>query len=127
MNKIGLTALALLLVAGMLAACGSAATDGTGGAGGAQPEPAGETVELQIEATNFAFDQKEYRVKAGDTVNIAFKSAQGMHGMQIKGMNINLKDGQTASFTAKAGKYEIICSIMCGSGHGGMMSKLIVE
>jgi len=114
----------LLLTAALLAACG-----GGGGSSGAAPavEPNGNTVELKIEATNFQFDQAEYRVKAGDTVNVSFASTEGMHGIDIEGYDVSLGDGDTASFVAAPGEYAIICNIMCGSGHSQMVSKLIVE
>lgn len=115
---------AVTLLAGTLAACG-------GGDGGKQSapavEPTGNTVEVTIEGKNFEFNEKEYRVKAGDTVNLTYANVQGMHGIDIRGMNIKMKDGEKVSFVAQPGTYEIICNIMCGTGHNQMKSKLIVE
>ncbi|TLS51456.1 cytochrome C oxidase subunit II [Paenibacillus antri] len=114
-----------IVLGGALAACGG----GGGGSEQAAPavEPTGNTVELKIEATNFEFNEKEYRVKAGDTVNVTFASTQGMHGIDIRGTDLKLKDGNSASFVAQPGEYEIICNIMCGTGHSQMKSTLIVE
>ncbi len=115
----------IFVLGGALAACG-------GGSGTAEPsapavEPNGNTVELKIEAKDFEFNEKEYRVKAGDTVNVAFASVQGMHGIDIRGVNLKMKDGDNATFVAQPGEYEIVCNIMCGQGHSRMVSKLIVE
>jgi len=112
---------ALLLFTIALSGCGA------GSASVPEVEPNGNTVDLVIEATDFKFDQAEYRVKAGDTVNVTFKNAQGVHGIQIQGFKIKLKDGETATFVAAPGEYLISCNIMCGPGHSGMRSKLIVE
>jgi len=121
MKKIVLVLALALSAAGLLAACG--------GAGQTAPavEPTGNTVDLTIEAKDFEFDQKEYRVKAGDTVNVSFVNAQGMHGIDIVGYNVNLGDGESATFVAAPGEYDIVCNIMCGTGHSQMRSKLIVE
>ncbi|WP_309121139.1 cytochrome C oxidase subunit II [Paenibacillus sp.] len=112
-----------IVLGGALAACGG------GGSEQAAPtvEPNGNTVDLTIEATDFQFNEKEYRVKTGDTVNVTFASKQGMHGIDIRGVNLKLKDGDSASFVAAPGEYEIICNIMCGTGHSQMKSTLIVE
>ncbi|HZG55304.1 cytochrome C oxidase subunit II [Paenibacillus sp.] len=118
------TCFVLIAVVAALAACG-----GGGGASSSAPavEPTGNTVELKIEATDFDFNEKEYRVKAGDTVNVTFANVQGMHGIDIPGVDVRLKDGATATFVAQPGEYDIICNIMCGTGHSSMRSKLIVE
>ena len=110
-----------LILAGVIAACGG------GGAKAPQVEPNGNTVDLAIEASNWQFNEKEYRVKAGDTVNLTFKNTEGMHGIDIRGMNISLKNEDQTSFVAQPGTYDIICNIPCGSGHSSMRAKLIVE
>jgi cytochrome c oxidase subunit 2 len=118
----------LVLAVGLMTACGG--TEETE-EGGTVESPAvaesGNTVDLNIDATNFKFDQDTYRVKAGDTVNVSFKSSQGMHGIEIQGLDVNLNDGESTTFVAQPGEYDIVCSIMCGSGHADMVSKLIVE
>ena len=62
MKKLHMAALAMMLAAGILTACGG------GGQAVPEVEPNGNTVDLHIEATNFQFNEKEYRVKSGDTV-----------------------------------------------------------
>jgi cytochrome c oxidase subunit 2 len=126
MRKLWVLALAVVVI-GVLTACGGGSSEAVDGNSATAVEANGNTVDLNIEATNFKFDKEEYRVKAGDTVNISLNSSQGMHGLQIKGMDVNVKGGESASFVAQPGEYDIICSIMCGSGHSKMTSKLIVE
>lgn len=84
---------------------------------------------LAIEATNFEFNQKEYRVKAGTNYKITFKNVLGIHGVKIEGLGLEL-DGNNpvVEYTFdKPGEYKMVCSIMCGPGHAGMVATLIVE
>lgn len=140
MKKVGIFGMLALLVI-ILAACGGAdngsdtTNDASNGAaaGGEATAPAdsatsgGEQVALAVDSTNFQFDQAEYRVKAGSEVTLSFTSSQGMHGLAVNDLDINLKDGESTTFTAEPGEYTMVCSIMCGPGHGDMISKLIVE
>lgn len=113
---------AILLV---IAACG-----GNGGGNQAiTPEEAANAEDVTIVATNFQFDQTEYRVKKGEVYNIVLDSAEGVHGIEIKGARVKLDNANSSThFRAdKAGEYEIICNIPCGPGHSAMVAKLIVE
>lgn len=91
-------------------------------------EPVGEN-ELRITGTSFEFDQAEYHLKAGEPITISYKNklGGGIHAMAISGTDINLEDGDKVEHTFEAGSYEIVCSIMCGTGHTEMISTLIVE
>ncbi|MDR6878455.1 cupredoxin domain-containing protein [Bacillus sp. 3255] len=82
-----------------------------------------------LKATNFKFDQAEYRVKKGEPVTISLDNSQGVHGASIKEFNVKLDNSnKTFTFTPdKTGSFPITCSIMCGSGHANMKSTLIVE
>jgi cytochrome c oxidase subunit 2 len=90
--------------------------------------PAGQEP-LKITATSFNFDKPEYHVKAGTTYKISFANKLGKHGAQIKDLNVNLDESHpTATYTFdKPGRYEMHCSLMCGQGHGTMISTIIVE
>jgi cytochrome c oxidase subunit 2 len=91
-------------------------------------EDAGSTAQVvNISATNFAFNQEEYRVSAGAPISIEYASAQGVHGIAITGTDITLNDGDKKEVTLEAGEYDIICTIPCGTGHAQMRAKLIVE
>lgn len=82
-----------------------------------------------LKATNFQYDQAEYRVKKGQPVTISLDNSQGVHGAAIKEFNVKLDNSnKTFTFTPdKTGSFPITCSIMCGSGHANMKSTLIVE
>lgn len=112
---------ALLLI---LAACGSGSGSNTSAEVSVQPE-----AELVIEATNYKFDQAEYHLKKDVPVKITFKNAEGNHGMLVPGLKLQLsgKKDSAVIIPKEAGEFEVACSIMCGSGHGTMISKIIVE
>ncbi|XID95524.1 cytochrome C oxidase subunit II [Paenibacillaceae bacterium WGS1546] len=84
---------------------------------------------LNIKATNFAFDKAEYRVEAGTSYRVKFANTLGVHGVEFKGLGIELdRDNPEIDVVFDTpGEYELICSIMCGQGHNDMVSVLIVE
>ena len=113
----------------VLAACGgdneAAPSNGTGVTDtGVAPE-----AEMVIKATNYKFDQAEYRLKKGVPVQITYENEQGNHGVLIPALNLQLdrKNNTAVVVPDKVGEFEMSCSIMCGSGHGSMVSKLIIE
>jgi len=85
---------------------------------------------LKIQATDYSFDQEEYRVKQGETVKLVLNNRNGVHGIKIPNLNIVLDPTagmeQEVEFT-EAGTYTIECSIPCGEGHTTMVSTLVVE
>lgn len=113
---------ALLLIA---AACGGKtetpaenASTGTGAEGQA----------VVIQASNYKFDQQEYRVKKGEPVTISLKNNSGMHGVEISNLDIKVTQDKAETVTINdAGQYEIHCNIPCGTGHTQMKATLIVE
>lgn len=89
----------------------------------------GEVVKLEIQAQNFAFDQEEYSVPLGSTVEITFENKDGYHEAVIDGYDIEITEEDSVTFTAdQAGEFEIACSVVCGpmEDHESMKSKLIV-
>ncbi|WP_438446550.1 cupredoxin domain-containing protein [Gorillibacterium sp. sgz5001074] len=128
----GISCLALLSV---LAACGSKADEPASAAASASPAAAGQTAAAEgaqlvtIKASNWKFDQTEYKVKKGQPVTLKLENAEGVHGLEVQKLNVKL-DNKNASKTFtpdKAGKYTIVCTIPCGSDHLKMKSTLIVE
>jgi len=92
--------------------------------GAVMAEPASEIV---IKASNFKFDMAEYKVKKGQPVKLTLQNVEGVHGVAISGVNLNLKAGETVEYTFdKAGTYDIVCNIYCGAGHAQMRAKLTV-
>ncbi|WP_054955945.1 cupredoxin domain-containing protein [Paenibacillus dakarensis] len=113
----------------VLAACGedkdAAPASGTGVTDtGVAPE-----AELEIIATDYQFDQEEYTLKKGVPVKITFNNKQGNHGVMIPALSLQLDSKNSSAVVTpdKTGTFEISCSIMCGTGHTKMISKLIIE
>ncbi|MEF3310261.1 cupredoxin domain-containing protein [Paenibacillus sp. GYB004] len=87
------------------------------------------TPQLKITASNFKFDQTEYKVKQGETMKVVLKNSEGVHGIEINGLGVTLQGKDTSKEVTfdKPGTYEIVCSVPCGAGHANMKAKLIVE
>lgn len=108
----------------VITACGNASDSNSSALTNVKPE-----AELVIKATNFEFDQEEYRVKKDVPLEIHFENVEGNHGILIPGLSVQLSGKKTSAviIPSKAGEYEVSCSIMCGAGHSTMVSKIIVE
>lgn len=90
-------------------------------------EAVGEN-ELRFVLTNYAFDQQEYHVKLGETMNVSIRNKEGIHGVVIDGYDVDIRDGAPVEVTFdKPGKFELLCSVMCGLGHAEMVATLVVE
>lgn len=122
----------------VLAACGgddNSDTENTGGDDATEQaedngssEDTATNNDLNITATNFEFDQAEYTVEAGEEVNISLANDDGMHGLAIDDLDVNIEGDGEATFTPEEpGEYTIYCSIPCGEGHDDMKSTLIVK
>ncbi|TMV44005.1 cytochrome C oxidase subunit II [Paenibacillus mesophilus] len=93
----------------------------------AAPAAGNASGELKITATNWKFDQAEYKVKKGETLNVKLESKEGAHGIKIDKIG-EVGANKSGSFTFdKPGTYDITCNVPCGSGHATMKAKLIVE
>lgn len=111
-----------------LAACGGN-NNGNNNNSSQSPEPSGDVVaseEIVVKASNWEFDQKEYKATKDTPIKITLENIQGAHGIEIKGTKVKLRNNESAVVTLAAGEYEIICNIACGTGHSQMRSKLIV-
>lgn len=122
--KLSLLLVSVVALALALSACGGKSEDASGNAGSAT----GEVKEITITGTNFEWDQKEIKVKKGDTVKLTLVNQEGLHGIEIPDLKVNLDKAGTTEFVAsKTGTFDYKCSIMCGAGHADMVGKLIVE
>jgi len=103
---------------------------GRGAAAGIAPEvlaalPAVKTV-------NFAFDQEEIRVKAGETVALRLENHdRGPHSFDIDTLGVHVymptgKPGLAIFRAPQAGSYTFHCAIP-GHTEGGMVGRLVVE
>lgn len=81
---------------------------------------------LNIVAENWAFDQEEYKIEAGE-VSIILENSDGFHGIQIQETGDSIEAGKAKTLNLEPGTYTIVCSIMCGAGHADMKSTIVVE
>jgi cytochrome c oxidase subunit II len=131
-------AIATLTLVLMLSACGVSNNNNasntnnpsnTNNASNTTPPPVsgGQTKEITVTATNFVFDPQAIQLNVGDTVKLTLKNVNGGHGFAIPDLNVNLKNGETATFTVnKAGTFDYNCSIQCGAGHDNMTGTITV-
>jgi len=128
----------LLSVLLVISACGSdktSDTDKDAATEASSTETSSETASttdgsaVEIIATDFDFDKKEYVVKAGEEVTVKLTSKQGNHGIDIQGLNVSIKEANgSVTFTPEEpGEYKIICNVFCGTGHGEMVSTFVVQ
>lgn len=88
---------------------------------------------VEIVAKRFAFVPSRVEVTEGETIRLVVRSADGMHGIQIKKFKVSEEvprgpEPITIEFTATAvGDFEIACSQFCGKGHEEMRGKLVVR
>ncbi|MEB3102757.1 cytochrome C oxidase subunit II [Ferviditalea candida] len=85
--------------------------------------------QLRISATNFQFDKPEYHVKQGSKLTVVLVNKEGIHGLGIPDLNVNLQGDklqQEVTFD-KPGTFDMHCIVMCGAGHANMKSKLVVD
>jgi plastocyanin len=117
----------LLLVALLLAGCGSGSGEQSGGSG----DSAGETVRLV--AKDFAFDPESVTVDQAGSVTFRVENEGGTaHALEVEGNGVEeetnpVGPGESAELTVRldAGEYELYCPI---GDHRelGMEGKLVV-
>ena len=83
-------------------------------------------------AAIWTFTPNEIRVPAGSTVFFTVTSRDVVHGLFIKGANVNLMvlPGQIGRATARfdtPGEYPFLCHEYCGIAHHTMWGRVIVE
>lgn len=116
----------LLLV---LSACGGTKSDDSAASGGVSDTGVAPSEELVIKATNYKFDQKEYHLKKGVPVKITLENDEGNHGILVPALELQLDNKNKSKVVTpeKAGTFDLACSVFCGSGHTGMLAKIIVD
>jgi cytochrome c oxidase subunit 2 len=88
---------------------------------------------IEVTASRFAFDPAVIDVAVGERVRLVMKSADGVHGLEIKKFNVKKEiprggEPVTVEFTADApGRYPVLCSEYCGNGHDDMTGTLVVR
>lgn len=94
--------------------------------------PNAQISEFDLEAYQHGYSPERLVVKKGNIVKLHATSRDVPHGIFIKeyGINVPVKKGsvEEIEFVAdKAGEFDILCSVYCGSGHHSMKAKLVVE
>src|SRR5688572_20125807 len=88
---------------------------------------------VEVVAKRFAFEPSQIDVTVGERVRLVVRSADGVHGIEIKKFKVNkvIPRGSTPvtiEFTAsEAGRFEILCSEYCGEMHDEMKGTLVVS
>ncbi len=91
----------------------------------------GELYQLKYLARMWTFEPAEVTIPAGSEVDIFLASADIVHGLYVRGTNINLMavpgalNFQSVRFT-RPGTYEVYCHEYCGIGHQSMKARIIV-
>ena len=88
---------------------------------------------IEVIARRFTFEPSRIQVKEGERIRLSVKSADGVHGVQVKKFKVNKlvpRGGEAVNidFVASTpGTFEILCSEECGDGHESMAGTLVVE
>ena len=95
-------------------------------------EPKEVVREFTMTAKRFEYDPSTITVNKGDKVKITITSMDTTHGFRLPEFEISEEispnNPVTIEFVAdKIGDFDFWCTVYCGSGHGGMRGKLIVE
>jgi len=87
---------------------------------------------IEVTARRFAFEPAEIQVTVGEAVRLMVRSADGLHGFEIKEMKVKKDLERGADPVAidlrpqTAGRFPIVCSEYCGEGHDDMKGALVV-
>ncbi|MGO4530622.1 cytochrome C oxidase subunit II [Paenibacillus sp. 2TAF8] len=121
--KKGITWLAACMFILILTACGSAKDSEA-----SEPEITASE-QLVIKASNYEFEQPEYRLKKDVPVKIIYENVNGNHGLLVPEFKLRLDTQKNSKVIIpdKVGEFEMSCAIVCGPGHSSMISKIIVE
>jgi cytochrome c oxidase subunit II len=114
----------------------ASATHSTGSGLGAFSGSSAQSQEprvIEVIAKRFVFEPAEIEVMVGERVTLAVRSADGVHGIEIKKVKVSKEIPRGAApvmieFTAtEAGRFPIVCSEYCGDGHDDMKGTLVVK
>jgi cytochrome c oxidase subunit 2 len=99
-----------------------------------RPRAQADKVVVNVSAERFSFSPSEIKAKPGVPIEFVLKSDDTDHGFRILDTDIDVripKRGQgttKVTFTpAKAGRYTIECSHVCGAGHSFMRATIVVK
>ncbi len=109
---------------GMTASAGSTTSE--------TAEAPGEARVIAMTVTDFEFSPTSVMVKKGENVVIRLTGGEGVHGIAIPGLGINVKinPGETVDIpvhSETAGTFDFFCSVPCGPGHKSMKGSIVVS
>jgi cytochrome c oxidase subunit 2 len=87
---------------------------------------------VEVVAKRFTWEPAEIEVAVGERVRLVLRTADGLHGIELKKFKINKEIPRgnkpvTVEFTAdEAGRFPFLCSEYCGDGHDDMKGVLVV-
>jgi cytochrome c oxidase subunit 2 len=87
---------------------------------------------IDVVARRYTFEPAEIEVAAGEAVRLMVRSADGLHGIEIKELKVKKELERGAAPVAidlkpeSAGRFPILCSEFCGEGHADMKGTLVV-
>lgn len=87
---------------------------------------------IDVLARRFSWEPAEIQVTVGERVRLVLRTADGLHGIELKKFKINKEiprgnKAVTVEFTAsEAGTFPFLCSEYCGDGHDDMKGTLVV-
>lgn len=89
-------------------------------------------VTVNINSRQYAFEPTEIRVKKGQKVCLKLTSQDVEHGIMIDDYHVHVhgqkdKPGEVQFVADRTGEFNFICHQVCGTGHGDMKGKFIVE
>lgn len=92
----------------------------------------GNVKEIAIIAKKFSFSPNPIRLKTNERVRLKINSTDVTHGFSVPELGIDeiIEPGKETIvdfIPTKAGKFTLLCSIECGTGHTGMRGEIIVE
>ena len=92
----------------------------------------GEARVIAMTVTDFEFAPASIVVKKGEKVVIKLTGIDGVHGIAIPGLGLNIKvnPGETVEIpvnTETAGTFDFFCSVPCGPGHKSMKGSIVVS
>jgi len=124
----------LTLIKDTVAAAGTALLLGAAAMSHQQdPAAASAPRTFEVVASKFSFEPSRIEVNEGERVKLVVKSADGVHGVEIKKFKVKKEiprggDPVMIEFTAtEAGRFPIVCSEYCGNGHDDMKGMLVVK
>jgi cytochrome c oxidase subunit II len=143
-NRFAIFAATAIVAFGMiLVGCGSnnaSSTDNSSSStpaassnsGSSSTPDSADTQVVHVTAKNFEWKFDKTEVKKGKPVKLVVTASEGFHALTITGTpvaGVQAQPGQTKEVTFtpdKAGDLMVMCTQMCGAGHGDMHTTLKV-